>query len=65
MKLSKVISELQKIADQGSDWKDAGVKLGGTAGENNARERPSSISDIESLDFGDHLSVLITKEELT
>jgi len=62
MKLSKVILELQKIADQGDDWKDAEVELDLTEEENYANGGPSSIANIQSLDFGDRLGVFISKE---
>ena len=62
MKLSEMIAQLQKIADQGDDWKDAEVELDGTEEENYANGGPSSIVDIQSMDFGDHLSVFISKE---
>jgi hypothetical protein len=66
MKLSKVISELQKIADQGDDWKDAEVELEGQVlegeGSSGGHGAPSSILGFDALDFGSHLLVVLTKE---
>lgn len=61
MKLSELISELQKIADQGDDWKDAEVEIGGTSEENMENGGPDPILDIDALAFTDHILVLITK----
>lgn len=62
MKLSELILELQKIADQGEAWQNAEVERSGTEEENAERGGPSSITSVEQLDFGDHLLVLINTE---
>lgn len=64
MKLSELIGQLQKIADQGDDWKDAEVEVGGTSEENSQNGGPRSIDYIDACDFGDHLLALVTMEEL-
>lgn len=62
MKLSELIIELKKIADQGEAWKNAEVERSGTAEENQQNGGPSSITSIDQMDFGDHLLVTITTE---
>ena len=64
MKLSELIDQLQRIADQGDSWKEAEVEVGGTPEENNRNSGPRSIEDVDMLDFGDHQIVLVTMEEL-
>ena len=59
MKLKDLITELQKIADQGEEWENAEVQRGGTQEENEQNGGPSEITSIDPLDFGDHLLVLI------
>ncbi len=62
MKLSELILELQKIADQGEAWRNAEVERSGTTEENEEHGGPSSITSIDQLDFGDHLLVLISTD---
>ena len=61
MILKDLITELQKIADQGEEWKNAPVERCGTIEENEKNGGPSEIDNIQACDFGDHnLVVLIT-----
>jgi hypothetical protein len=62
MKLLELISELQKIADQGEEWGNAEVERSGTPEENESNGGPSCITSIDPMDFGDHLLILITTE---
>ena len=62
MKLSELINELQKIADQGKEWAEVEVERSGTTEENEKNGGTSEITSIDALDFGDHRIVLITTE---
>jgi hypothetical protein len=63
MNVSELIIELQKIADQGDAWKNAEVEWYGTEEETAKRGGPCSLGDLEQMDFGDHLLVVINAYE--
>ena len=65
MKLSEVILQLQKIAEQGDARKDADVQLEGNALEEGGYEAPNSLLGLYTMDTEENLHVILCKDPLT